>query len=232
MTKPPTIFKVAIVDDHESFSKALCGFLKSYPFMNVVGLYKNGEEIVNQIDSVTPDLIFMDIVMPVMGGVEATMRIIKKHPNIKIIAVSMHDDGLNVKQMMLAGAWSYVTKDLTKKVFKELMEHIVANKRYVSSSAAIKYTLHTNRRKKNDQDLTEELPDSNLGEVDPKNIHITPGERRIMKFIIKGYSHKQIADAISRSPRTVDTHKQNLMGKFNIHKTSEMVALVLKYNLL
>jgi two-component system nitrate/nitrite response regulator NarL len=232
MVKPTTVFKVVIVDDNESFSKALVSFFKLYPFMNVLKVYRNGKELIDDIDQVVPDIIFMDIVMPVMDGIDATRIAMKRQPNVKIIAVSMHDDGPNVKRMLQAGAWSYITKDITKKTFKELMDSLINNKRYISPAAAVKYTLHTNRRKKNEQDSADVLPESTLTEKDIRDIPITPAEKKIMGFIVKGYSHKQIADEMSRSPRTVDTHKQNLMNKFNIHKTSEMVALMVKHNLL
>ena len=226
-------YNVAIVDDNELFPVALVALMKEYKFINVVGIYKNGKKLVDNFDKILPDIVFTDVIMPEMDGVRATKWVMKKYPETKVIAMSMFDDGYNVKRMLQAGAWSFATKDLTKKSFRELMTSIMQNKRYISSTAAIKYTLHINRNRMPGE-KEEGIENNHLVYAGPPDFeaHITRREKQIISFMAQGFTDKEIARELSRSSRTIDAHKQNIMQKLNTRKSTEIVALAYKYNLL
>lgn len=232
MSQPTNEYNVAIVDDHELFANALSRLLKDYKFMHVRGIFNTGQKMLDNFEKIKPDIVFMDIMMPEMDGIEATKLIMQKYPNTKVIAISSYDEGIQVKRMFKAGACSFVTKDITRKIFKDVITSITKNSRYVSSAAAVNYTLYTSNKIKLNEPLEADASSPLREPEQIPDITMTPREKEIIKYLMKGYSHKEIADAISRSARTIDTHKQNIMEKLNTHKSNEIVALALKYKLI
>jgi DNA-binding NarL/FixJ family response regulator len=231
MSKNQKCYNVAIVDDSELFPVALTAFLKEYSFMQVSGIFNNGKKMLDNMEVVQPDIIFMDLEMPEMDGVTATRLIMKKYPATRVIATSLYDHGVKVKQMLQAGAWSFITKDLTKIVFGELIMRLKQNKRYITATAAMNYTLYVNHKKN--------ILEDNEGIYEPDNapgmlpdVHFTPREIEVIGYLAKGLSAKEIASKICRSNRTIDAHKKNLMTKLRANNSMELVALAYKYKLL
>jgi DNA-binding NarL/FixJ family response regulator len=217
MNNRNSALKVVIVDDHFLFPLALQTVIQQYAFLNTVAILSSGSEMVAKMNELAPDIIFMDVIMPIMDGFTATQLISKKYPDTKIVAITTSDEGRHVKRMMEAGAWGYITKNSDKKAYDELFGRILSDKKYISPDAAINYTI-----------LMNESPGES-GSVEP---NITEREIEIIRFVAKGYSDKQIAEVLNLSHRTIDAHKQKVMQKLGTRKATEMVAIAYRMNLL
>jgi DNA-binding NarL/FixJ family response regulator len=205
--------KVVIVDDHFLFPLALESVIKGFSFLETVAIFSNGGELVANLDTYQPDVIFMDIMMPIMDGFTATKLVTQKYPTTKVIAITAFDEGENVKKMMEAGAWGYMTKDSQKKEYDELFNRILTDKKFISSSAAINYALFMNEKQ---------------GESKNMEPIVTKREIEIIHYIAQGYSDKQIASVLNLSHRTIDSHKQKMMHKLGTRKSAEIVAIAYK----
>jgi DNA-binding NarL/FixJ family response regulator len=206
--------KVVIVDDHFLFPLALDAFIKTYSYFETVAIFSNGSEFVANMDHYQPDVVFMDIKMPIMDGFTATKLITEKYPTTKVVAISAFDEGENVKKMLDAGAWGYITKDCKKTDYDELFDRILMDKKYISSTAAMNYALYVGEKKESEGESSEPM--------------ITKREIEIIKYVAQGYSDKEIARALNVSHRTIDAHKQKMMHKLGTRKSAEMVAIAYK----
>jgi DNA-binding NarL/FixJ family response regulator len=213
--------KVVIVDDHFLFPLALKGIIENYDFLEMQAIIKNGRELLERLDELKPDVIFMDILMPLMDGFTATSLVLEKYPTTKIVAITALTEGEYVKKIMDAGAWGFITKGSAKKEFDELFEHLRENKKYISSQAAISYQEFLNGANK-EKDLKKTLPKPT----------VTKRELQVIIQISKGLSDKEVAKILRVSHRTIDAHKQNLMNKFGTRKSAEIVAIAYKLKLI
>lgn len=202
---------VAIAEDNEIFALGLETIIIAHPLLRHVGTYYEGSDIVDAMPSLTPglDLIFMDVCMPRMSGIEATKKIKACYPNVRIVAISMFDEVNLIEEMLDAGADSYLLKDDFKiKKLDELVQTFMDNKRYVSPAAAMKYVLHK---------FSSEIHSKDEKRVEnPKlknDFHITVREYEIIECIIAGMSNKQMAEELNISKSTIQTHKKNIMTK-------------------
>jgi DNA-binding NarL/FixJ family response regulator len=206
--------KVVIVDDHFLFPLALESVIKPYDFLKVSAILTCGSELVAKMDDIQPDVVFMDIMMPIMDGFTATKIITTKYPTTKVVAITALEEGENVKKMMEAGAWGYITKGSQKKEYDELFSRILTDKKFISTNAAINYALFMNEKKEGESKETEPI--------------VTPREIEIIRYIAQGYSDKQIASELNLSHRTIDAHKQKMMHKLGTRKSAEIVAIAYK----
>jgi two-component system NarL family response regulator len=213
--------KVVIVDDHFLFPLALKGIIENYDFLEMQAIIKNGKELLDRLDELKPDVIFMDILMPLVDGFTATSQVIAKYPATKIVAITALVEGEYVKKIMDAGAWGFITKGSEKKEFDALFEHLRVNKKFISSQAALSYQDFVNGSHK-EKDTKKPLPKPT----------VTKRELQVIVQISKGLSDKEIAKILRVSHRTIDAHKQNLMNKFGTRKSAEIVAIAYKLKLI
>jgi len=167
------------------------------------------------VEELQPDVVIMDISMPGLNGIEATRKITRDFPNIKIIALSMHDDGRFVTNMLKAGASGYLLKDCA---FKELTKaiHVVvrAGKSYLSP------------------DITDVVVSSYVtGAAGPESLlypALTPREREVLQLVVEGKTSSQIAEILYVSVKTVETHRTQLMHKLKITNLADLVKYAIK----
>lgn len=207
--------KVLIVDDHTLVRAGIRSLLALVNDIEVVGEASDGKEALIKIEQLRPDVVLMDLAMPVMGGLEATRRVRRNFPGIKVLALTQYDDSEYVIPIIEAGASGFVTK---MSAFSELAAAIEAahkGESYLSSTAA------TALVEEYQQKTTSE------GEQDPYQ-QLTDREREVLKLVVEGHTSREIAEILIVSHKTVDWYKSSLMNKLNIHNRVDLIKYAIR----
>jgi DNA-binding NarL/FixJ family response regulator len=203
--------KIFLADDHQIIREGLRAVIEKKTDMKVVGEAGDGRIAVQRVQETMPDIVIMDITMPEMNGIEATRLIIKNSPHIKVIALSMHTDKRFVSEIFKAGACGYVLKE---SALCELIDAINAIRRGCSYiSMDIQKVINKKLAK---HPLYSELSDR---------------EREVLQLIAEGKSGKQMADCLVISVKTVDSHRQQIMKKLNMHSIPELTKYAVREGL-
>ncbi|MEZ5084062.1 MAG: response regulator transcription factor [Bacteroidales bacterium] len=207
--------KVLLVDDHQIIIDGIKSLLASEPGINVIGEASNGKEAYDFIKLLTPDVVLMDIDMPVLNGIEATKKIKAGYPHIKIIILSMHHESGLIKTMMNAGANGYLLKNSDQSELIQAIRKVNDGQQFFSSDVTL--SLLT----KNSDKLAGFSGDSPISEL-------TSREIEILKLIAEGNSNKEIGDSLFISHRTVDTHRTNLMKKLGVNNIAGLIRFAIQ----
>ncbi len=206
--------KIILADDHRLFTDGLAAMLKSEKDFEIVGVMVTGYEVLDFIKQNQTDIAVRDINMPGLNGIEAARKLRELRPEIKIIALTTHDDREHIKEMLRAGASGYVLKNATRNELAEAIRTVAGGNTYLSKE--VKDSLMSNY-----VDQLHHHKENPNEEV----IILTPREIELVKLLAKGLSNDQIADQLHISVRTVETHRKNVM-----HKTkSGNLAGLMKY---
>ncbi len=211
--------RILIADDHQIIHSGIGDILKSHNNLEIVGNAYNGEEAVEKALSLKPDVIFMDISMPKMGGIEATGKINSELPNIKIIALTQHDENEYVIQILKAGGKGYMHKNSKKEDFMDAINRVMNNERYLSYELSFSM-------------VDEILDKSNENKPNPGTVHLTRREIEIIKKIAEEKNNQEIADEFRISLRTVETHRRNIMQKLNAKSVVSIIKYASQHNLI
>lgn len=203
---------VIIADDHPVVYEGLSMLIKRKNVIGKVVHAHHGREVLNILkDNETEfQIIFMDISMPVMDGIEATYEIRKLYPDIKIIGMSQHDDKPRIRQMILNGANSYLLKILSAEIIFHAIDCVLSNKRYFPP------------------EVTDVLLE---GKLEKTNIEISARELAVLQALTKGKIIKQIAFDLGIAENSVITYKRRLFAKIGVNSISALVSYALKNNL-
>lgn len=207
------------MDDHRLLREGIRSLLEKSGDVEVVGEASEGGEAVAKAQSLSPDVVLMDITMPGMNGLEATRQIKALRPNIKVLILSMHESNQYISQFLRSGASGYVLKDSAA---SDLVGAIQA----VSQGDAFLYPSIARRL------LEEYLQKAQAGEERESYDGLTGREREVLRMIAEGRSNKEIADVLSLSVRTVQAHRANLMGKLHMHDRTELVRYAIRKGLI
>lgn len=205
--------KILIADDHQLFREGLINLLSDSSEIEVIAQAEDGKETIIKARKFNPDIVIMDIGMPVMNGVEATEILKKELPNIKVIAISMHSDKHFIKGMLEAGASGYLLKSCTYDQLIESINAVYSGKKYLSDK--ITEVIIQDYLEKE-----EEIPnnDSKLSER----------ESEILKLFAEGKTSREISELLFVSVKTVGTHKQHILEKLELKTTTDLVKYALK----
>jgi len=207
--------RVVVVDDHHLVVDGICALLGLAKDIEVVGVASNGSESLDVVKKLKPDVVLMDIAMPVMDGLEATRRIRKECPDVKVLALTQYDDKEFVRPMIEAGANGFISKKAASSDLVSGIRFVYQGDSFLSPSAArilVKdYQEETSLRK----------------ELDPYQ-QLTKREREIFKLLAEGYSIREIAEMLFISPKTVEGHKTNLMSKLDLHNRTDLIKYALR----
>lgn len=207
--------KILIADDHLLIVNGLKSMLEPIEEIKIVGTAGGGREAVEKAALLKPQVIIMDISMPDLSGIEATRMILKENPEIKILALTQHEDGEYIMQMTNAGVYGYLLKNSMKEEFIEAIFKVSQGEKYFSKE--ISHLL-----------LNRLLRVNNGNDSENKNkVILTKREREIVQKIAEERSNAQIAEELNISLRTVETHRRNIMQKLNV----KSVVSLLKYAL-
>lgn len=202
--------KLVIVDDHDLFREGLRFVLSKNPDFEVIDEASNGLEYLNKIKTVKPDIVLMDIDMPIMNGINATIKSLDLYPDLKIIVLSMHSDQEHYLKMIELGVKGFVLKDAGSKELTNAINEVYNNRNYFSQELLMKIILRK-----------EQSP---IGEKLIKQLEISDRELEVLELMCKAHTNNQIADKLFISSKTVEGHKARLMDKTN---TTNSVSLVL-----
>ena len=208
--------KIVLADDHEIMRDGLRGLLEREHDFEIVAEAENGRMAVDFARELEPDIMIMDIGMPDMNGIAATRQIKAEYPDIKVIALSMYSDERFIEEMLQAGVSGYLLKDCA---FDELITAIrtVAEGRVHLSPDVTTIMLNSFLHKKHGRDDSSSI--------------LTNREREVLQLIAEGNSTKEISALLNISVKTVDTHRQKIMNKLDIHKVAELTKYAIRMGL-
>lgn len=211
--------KVLIVDDHAIVRDGICSLLALAGDMEVVGEAANGREGLEKVAKLLPDVVLMDIAMPIMGGLEAIRRIHKEFSGIRILVLTQYDDKDHVFPAIQAGANGFVSKTAASSELASGIRAVSAGESYLSPSIAKLFVEDYQRVA-----LTEDMND-------PYE-QLTDREREMLKLVVEGYKTRQIAEMLNITLKTVEGHKTSLMKKLGIHNNLELVKYALRQGII
>ncbi len=211
---------ILIADDHDLIFNGIRDMLRPLKRYRVIGKAGNGQEAIEKAKELKPDIIFMDISMPVLNGLEATKILVELFPQIKIIALTQHEENEYVMQILEAGGSGYLLKNSTKEEFVEAIEFVLQGRRYISSKISeqmINGLVSQNTEKQKDGQ---------------EEIHLTKRETEIIQKIADDMSNQQIADHLHISLRTVETHRRNIMQKLKVNTVVSLLKYATQHNII
>ncbi|TVQ12179.1 MAG: DNA-binding response regulator [Bacteroidetes bacterium] len=211
--------KIVIVDDHFIFRNGLKDLLAEIPDVEVIGEAESGEKFLEMLPGIEPDMVFMDIKMPGLNGIETTRKAIELKPDIRILALSMFGENEYVEEMLQAGALGYLLKNIGKEELVKAIDNISQEKGYFSDEILVMVT----RKVFNAKQETKE-----------KNIldSFTRRELEVLQLVSQGNSNTDIAEKLKISPRTVGGHRNNMLSKSGLKNTAALVSFALKNNII
>jgi len=209
--------RVLIADDHKIVREGLKALIDKQESMQVVAEADNGLEAVRLARKLQPDVVIMDLGMPQMNGIEATREVTAHEPGIKVIALSMHSDKRFVLQMIKAGASGYVLKDSAFEELITAIKTVVSNQSYLSPKIT-------------DVVIKDYVQTLSKGDVSAFSV-LTAREREVLQLLAEGRSTKEIAASLSVSVKTVETHRQQIMDKLDIHSVAELTKYAIREGL-
>jgi len=204
--------QILIADDHSLVREGISALLKPYPEVSIVGEASNGKEAIEKASTLRPDIILMDIAMPGLGGLEATLEIKKKHPEIKIIVLTQYDDAEYVSRFLKSGVSGYILKRASGAELISAIRSVAEGESYLYPSVASK--------------VIEGYVGKKSSSPDPYE-HLTDMEKQVLKLIAEGYTHKEIASALNISDKTVIAHQSNISEKLGIHTKAEFIKFAI-----
>ena len=211
--------RVLIADDHDIVRSGLRMLLLAEPDIEIVGEASSGREAVEMTLDLRPDVVVMDVQMPDMNGIEATRAIKEQSDGCAVLALTIHEDEQYFFQMLNAGALGYVPKraapdDLVRAIRLVYQGHVFL---YSSMASML---------------ATDVLDRMETGEANDSLDLITDREREVLVLIGEGLMNKEIAEALSISVKTVETHRENIMNKLNLHSRTELVKFAIRKGLI
>lgn len=208
--------KVLIVDDHVIVREGLRALLETQPDIKIVGEAANGQEALNKVVEVKPDIVLMDITMPGINGLEATRQIKQRNPDVKILVLTVHEGDEYFFKMLTAGASGYFVKGGSSNELVSAMRIVRQGDVYLYPTVAKKL-------------LGEYLQRVRTGNNKKDYNGLTNRERQVLKLIAEGDSNQKIAELLVLSPTTVQTHRTHIMAKLGIHNRTELVKYAIRH---
>jgi len=208
---------IVLADDHKVLRHGLSQAIKSEQDMEITGQAENGYEAIKLAQELVPDIVIMDIAMPELNGIEATRQILKTHPQVKIIALSMHSNKKFIHEMFKAGARGYLLKDCEYSELINAIRIVMSNKTYLSPS------------------ITGVVIENYMMQGAPENQNafaiLSDREREVLQLIAEGKTTKQVARMLHVSPKTVEGHRTRIMHKLDIDNIANLTKYAIREGL-
>ena len=210
-----TPVRIVLADDHTIMRHGLRLVLERQPDFAVVGEASNGREAIDVITRENPDVAVMDIAMPLLNGIEAAKKITEERLKTAVMILSMHSDESYILRALRAGARGYLLKDSAENDLIQAIRAVCAGKAFFSPA------------------VSRVLADDYLRQIQQQGVEdpyelLTARERELLQLIVELKSTKDIAGLLGVSPRTIDTHRGNLMQKLNVHSIPELILYAMR----
>ncbi len=207
--------RILLADDHKMLRDGLRALLERKPGMEIVGEASTGHQAVELSQQLRPDVVVMDVTMPELNGVEATRRLVAAHPDIKVVALSVHTDRRYMMAMFEAGAVAYVPKSVAFEELAQAIDAVMQGQRYLSPT------------------VTGAVLEGYLRKVSPAvpGGTLSPREREVLQLLAEGSSSKDIAARLGLSVATVETHRRQIASKLDIHSVAELTKFAIREGL-
>jgi two-component system, NarL family, invasion response regulator UvrY len=207
------MIRILLVDDHELVRTGIAALLNAAEGMAVVGVADSGEEAINLAANLGVDVVLMDVNMPGIGGVEACRRILRRDPDLKIIAISVHNDGPIPQQLLKLGVMGFVSKGSSVDEMVFAIRKVTTGKRYLCAEVANNMAL---------QGLS--------GNQESPFVKLSQREAEVVTLILQGKSIQEMADMLVISDKTINTYRYRLYEKLNIKNDVELTRLAVKFD--
>jgi DNA-binding NarL/FixJ family response regulator len=201
---------ILIVDDHPMVLEGMKALLSNFDYMTVTGTATNAFEAMDKLKNLMVDIVIADINLPEVSGIELTARIKKEYPAIKVLAMSTFKERSYISQMIKNGASGYLVKSASKEEIEAAIQSASEGRLYLSLDI-------------NSIDLKSE--------IEPDVPVVSRREKEVLQLIVDGLTNPQIAEKLFISLHTVDSHRKNLLAKFNVNNTASLIRLAIKNNL-
>ncbi|MDY6916520.1 MAG: response regulator transcription factor [Chloroflexota bacterium] len=211
--------RVLIADDHTLVRDGIRALLALATDIDVVGEAANGKEALEKVRELHPDVVLMDLMMPVMSGLDATRRIRRDYPETRVLALTQYDDSDYVIPVIEAGARGFITKMAAFSELAFAIQAVSKGDSYLSPTAAA--ALVEECQQKTGED----------GRKDPYDL-LTDREREILKLVVEGHTAREVADMLVVSPKTVEWYKTSLMNKLGIRNKTELIKFAIRKSLI
>ena len=212
--------KVFLVDDHQLILDGIISLIQNDEQIEIIGVAHNGKEAIDNIKQLQPNIILMDVDMPIMNGIMASKLLLEQNPNIKIIILSMHAEKALIENLMQLGIKGYLLKSSSKTELIDTIKKVHEGGNAYSNEIILELSKEQNDNSELIQNvLTHEFL-------------LTKREIEILRQIAEGYSNTEIGDKLFISPRTVDTHRTNMMKKLDVKNIAGLIKYAYKTGLI
>jgi DNA-binding NarL/FixJ family response regulator len=204
----PKQINVLLVEDHVVMRQGLRSLLNTDGRFVIVGEARTGREAVKMVRALTPDVILMDIAMPVLNGLEATRQILAANPAAKVLVLSAYSEHAYVERMCAVGVVGFLEKQTSAEILTKAIHLVASGKRFFSPTIAKRLRIEASK------------PLDRNGLPKANGYRLTSRESEVLQLVAEGWANKQIAAELGISIKTVEKHRQHLMDKLNIHDTA------------
>jgi len=209
--------RVLITDDHAIVRTGLRTLLTADPSMELVGEASGGHEAIQLVEQTQPDVLLLDLSMPDLDGIEVTRAVKSSFPQLRVLVLTIHEDQGLLREAIRAGASGYILKRAAESELISAIHVLMRGDMYVDP--AMMRDL-----------LSQTVPPS--GGADAVVEQLTPRELEVLKYIVQGYTNRQIGEELSISVRTVEGHRANLSGKLGLHSRVDLVRYAREHGLI
>ena len=214
--------RILLADDHELVRSGLLKLLETYKDIVVVGEAGDGLEAIEKTKTLNPDVLVIDLSMPKLSGIEATKIIRKECPKVAVLVLTMHQNEEYVYQIFKSGAGGYILKDAGKDDLASAIRTVARGEKYFSSRVS-EIMVSGFLRKTSVHDETAPSDAQGL------NVSLTKREKEVLSLIAAGLNNQEISEKLFISPRTVDTHRTNIMQKLDIHDAPNLMKFAIEH---